>query len=247
MKKLLKSHTMPAVIAGLGGIALVLRRMLYLFAVDEKGLLISGHPLTYALAALTLAAFGYIFVTVRTLEGSEDYADNFRCSTLAAVGHVLAACGMAATVLFNRPSMGGYLGTAWILLGHAAPVCMLLAGLARVYGRKPFFLLHMIPALFLVVHIIDHYQLWCGNPQLQDYFFTLLGTMALMLFAFYNSAFSAGLGQRRMQMGTGLAAAYLCMAELAVSQLPLLYLGCTVWALTNLCVPYPQPQKTEEA
>ena len=247
MKKLLRPHTLPAVTAGLGGIALVLRRMLYLFAVDEKGLLVSAHPLSIALTVLTVAALGYIFFNVRNLDGSNDFSDNFHAGTPAAAGHVLAASGMAATVLWNHPAMSGYLGTAWTILGYAAPVCLLLAGFARMGGRKPFFLLYLVPSLFLLIHIIDHYQLWCGNPQIQDYLFTLFGTIALTLFAFYNATFCAEMGNRRMQMGMGLAAAYLCMAELALSQQPYLYLGGIVWALTNLCCPYPQPKKAEEA
>lgn len=246
MKKLLKPNTLPAVTAGLGGIALVLRRLTYLFAVDEKGLLIAHHPLLIALWGLTAIALVYILLNVRRLDGSNDYADNFRASTPSAVGHVLAASGLAVTVLFNRPFMDGYLGTAWTALGYASPVCLLLAGFARMGGRKPCFLLYLVPSLFLVIHIIDHYQVWCGNPQIQDYIFTLFGTMALMLFAFYNAAFSVGLGKRRMQMGTGLAAAFLCMAELAVSRYPYLYLGGIVWALTSLCSPYPQPKRAEE-
>lgn len=247
MKRLLRPNHLPIVTAGLGGIALVLRRLLYLFAMDEKGLLVSGHPLEFALIAVTGIALGYILITVWKLDGSNDYADNFRASIPAAVGHVLTASGMAVTVLFNGPVMQGYLGTAWRVLGFAAPVCLLLAGFARMGGRKPFFLLHLVPTVFLMVHIINHYQVWCGNPQLQDYVYTLFGTMALTLFAFYHAAFSVGLGKRRMQMGTGLAAAYLCMAELAVSQYPYLYLGCIVWALTDLCSPYPQPKQAEEA
>ena len=247
MKKLLSPHTLPAVTAGLGGIALILRRLLYLFATDEKGLLAANHPLSIALWVLTAVTLALIALYVRRLDGSNDYPDNFAPSIPAALGHILAATGMAVTVLFSRPSMGGYLGTAWTVLGYATPVCLLLAGFARMRGRKPFFLLHLIPTMFLVIHIIDHYQLWCGNPQLQDYVFTLFGTMALALFSFYTAGFAVDLGSRRMQLGMGLAAAYLSMAELACSQQPYLYLGGIVWALTGLCHIYPRPRQTEEA
>lgn len=246
MKKLLKPNHLPMAAAGLGGIALVLRRMLYAFAVDEKNLLPMYHPLELALAAVSVAALAYIFFTVWKLDGSDAYADNFRPSLSAGIGHVLAASGILVTVLSNAPMMSGYLGTLWQYLGYLAPVFLVVAGAARVQGRQPNFLLHLIPSLFLVIHIINHYQFWCGNPQLQDYVFTLLGTMALMLFGFYNAAFDADLGKRRMQMGMGLAAVYLCMAELAVSRYPFLYLGGIAWALTDLCSAYPRPRRTEE-
>lgn len=247
MKKLLKPNHLPAAAAGLGGLALVLRRLVYAFAVDEKNLLTGNHPLEIALWVLTAAALGYLVVNVWKLDGSDDYSDNFRPSFAAGVGHVLAAAGILVTVLTNAPRMSGYLGTFWQYLGYLAPVFLVVAGAARVQGRQPNFLLHLIPCLFLVVHIVNHYQLWCGNPQLQDYLFALLGTMALMFFSFYNAAFDVGSGKRRMQMGMGLAAAYLCMAELAVTQYPYLYLGGIAWALTGLCSAYPRPRRQEEA
>lgn len=247
MKKLLKSNYLPVTVAGLGGIALVLRRVLYVFAVDEKNLLPLYHPLELALAAVSIAALVYIFAGVRKLDGSNDYADNFQASLGAGIGHVLAASGILVTVLTSTPMMSGYLGTLWQYLGYLAPLFLVVAGAARVQGRQPNFLLHLVPCLYLVFHIIIHYQYWCGNPQFQDYVFTLFGTMALMFFSFYNAAFDAGSGRRRMQIGMGLAAVFLCLAELAMTQYPFLYLGGIAWVLTDLCSLYPRPQPSEEA
>lgn len=244
MKNLLKSENLPAVTAGLGGIALVLRKLLYIFAVDEKGLLITHHPLETLLTIVSAAALLYIVASVWMLDGSNRYRDNFSADAASALGHVAAAAGIVLTMMTRQPMMANYLGRIWKLLGFVAPVCLLLAGYARLQGKRPFFVLHLLPCIFLVFHIVNHYQHWSGNPQFQDYLFTLFGTMALMFFAFYNAAFDVGSGRRRMQLGMGLVAVYLCMAELAQSLYPWLYLGAIVWILTSLCSLTPVP-KTE--
>lgn len=226
---------LPLAAAGLGGAALVLRRLLYAVGMDAKNLLVRWHPLAIALLVLTVGTLACIALTVRKRKGSERYEDNFTPGFPGALGQLAMAGGILVTVLTSRPMMAGYLGQAWELLGLAAPVCLLLAAAARALGKKPFFLLHVIPCLFLVIHIVNHYQLWSGNPQMQDYVFTLLGTMALMLFGFYTAAFEADWGNRRMVLGMGLAAIYLCLAELARSSYPALYLGGLVWAATGLC------------
>lgn len=219
----------------LGIAALVLRKMLYATAVDVKGLLLRGQPLEIALAVLTLGVLIRIVLAVRQLKGT-DHCENMDSPNLAAAfGNVAAGAGILITVLTAVPVSGGYLESAWRFLGLAAPVCLLLAGVSRVLGKKPFFLLHVVTCLFFLVHIVTRYQLWSANPQLQDYVFALLGVAALMLFCFYIAAREAGCGSRHMELGMGLAAVYLCLAELARSACPALYLGGVLWALTDLC------------
>ena len=69
---------------------------------------------------------------------------------------------------------------------------------------------------------------------MQDYVFALLGAMVLMFFGFYTAAMEAGCGSRRMLLGMGLAAIYLCLAEAAHSAYPLLYLAGMIWVMTDL-------------
>lgn len=218
----------------LGIAALVLRKGLYLLAVDDRGLLVRNHPLEIALAALTAGALTLLLLAVRKFGGSGNDADLYRADLPAALGNVAAGIGILVTVLTGTPVPGGYLYSFWRCLGLAAPVCLLLAGFARVQGKRPFFLLHVVVCLFFVMHIVTRYQLWSGKPQLQDYVFTLLGTMALMFFGFYTATLEAGCGKPRMNLGMGLAAVYLCTAELARSSCPALYLGSILWVLTEL-------------
>jgi len=177
----------------------------------------------------------FLVLAVRKRTGSGKFEDHYSADLPAAFGNLAMAAGIVATVLTGATGIGGYLENAWHILGLAAPVCLILAGMARVRGKKPFFLLHISVCLFLVLHIVTRYQLWSGNPQMQDYVFSLLGAMALMFFGFYAAAMEAGCGSCRMTLGMGLAAVYLCTAELARSSDPALYLGGILWVLTDLC------------
>lgn len=243
MKKLRNSKLLPVIAFCLGLIGLLLQRMLYAFGVDEKGLLPASHPLTLVLWALTASAAALIVAAVWRLKGSNRYTDNFSASVPAAVGHALAAAGILLTVLFNEPRMAGILGKIWKVLGFVSVPCLALAGFARLRGKRPFFLLHMAACLFLVFHIVNHYQAWSGNPQLQDYVFTMFGTMTLMFFGFYTTAFDVGSGRRRMQLGMGLISIYLCTVSLLDSGYPFLYLGGIAWALTGLCTLEPMESR----
>lgn len=218
-----------------GIIAFSLRRQLYLTAVDDKNLLLRGTPLEQGLLLLTVGVLIFLLLALRKTAGFGWYEDHYGASILAAVGHVAMALAILYTMLTERPSIMGHMGTAWRWLGLAAPFCLLLAGRARQADEKPFFGLHVEVCMFLIVHIVNHYQLWSSNPQTMDYLFSLLSMIALALFAYYTAAFETDCGNCRMVRLTGLAAVYLCLAELGWSTQPLLYLGGMLWALTSMC------------
>ena len=246
MKRLLNPLHLPRVTAGCAVAALGLRTALYLTAVDERGLLKTGHPLSLALLALTVAVAAYVAATVWKMDGSAAYEDNFVAHKGAMLGHFGAAAGIAVTVLTRYPLMEGYLGQLWQYLGYLSPVCLLLAGMDRAKGKPSFFLLHLIPSLFLVFHVVNQYQVWSGDPQLQDYGFALLGGMALALYAYYTAGFEVGMGRRRMQLFMAMASVYLLAAELATSSYPWLYLGGIAWAMTGICTLTPKPKQENE-
>lgn len=235
MKRNSGSHRLPVMMLIWGIAALVLRKALYATAVDVKGLLLRYQPLEIALTVLTVGVLVRIAVAVRKGKRSGAYEDDQFAGLPGAVGNVAAGAGILITVLTTAPGMGGYLESAWRCFGLAAPVCLLLAGIAKALGKKPFFLLHVAVCLFFMLHIVTRYQIWSGHPQMQDYIFALLGAMALLFYGFYTAALEAGCGNFRMVLGMGLAAIYLCMAELAGSSCPAMYLGGIAWVLLDLC------------
>lgn len=235
MKNRKKGQALPLAMVVLGNFAMVLRRQLYLTAVDVKGLLLRSTPLEIILLALTGAAFALIFLGLKNDRGSSVYEENYTASVTAGLGHVAAATGIFLMVRGSAPAMPGLLSQLWQILGLATPACLVLAGIARIMGKKPFFLLHVVPCLFLLIYLVGNYQIWSRNPQMQDYFFALLATLALILFAHFTAAFEAGLGNRKMVLGGGLAAIYLCLAEMGRTDYPAFYFGCVFWAITGLC------------
>ena len=200
MKKLLIPKNLPILAAGLGAVGLVLRWLLYAVTVDEKNLLPVSHPLKILLWLVTAGAVVLIVGTVWKLDGSNRYADNFFPSMTAAVGHFVAAAGILLTVLLNKPATYGAITTAWKVLGILSAPALVLAGMSRMQGKRPMFLTHLVVCVFLMFHILGNCQSWSGNPQLQDYVFSLFGCVFLMLFAYYEAAFDVGSGTRRMEM-----------------------------------------------
>lgn len=244
MNHLLKSKNLPYATLALSALSLLLRVLLYRTAVDERGLIVSGHPLEILLWLVTAGAAALAVATVWKLDGSNRYGDNFSASTVSAVGTFVMAAGILLTIF----GMGwGDTGLEKIrsLLGFAAAASLVIVGLHRMQGKRPLFLLHMAVCVFFGVFMVSLYQSWRNDPQLQDYVFSLLGCLLLMLFAFYQTAFDVGSGKRRMQLGTGLLAVYCCVAALANTEHGLLYFTGAVWTFTNLCALTPAPKKKD--
>jgi len=245
MNKLLKPKNLPLFAVEAGILGWLLSRQLYRWGMDDKGLLMANHPISWLLWIVTTAALGILAANVWKLDGSDRYEDNFAPSHWAALGHTAAGLCFLLTALLNAPMMPGKLGIAWKVLGLLSGPCLLLAGLFRLRGKRPFFGLHMVPCLFLVFHIISHYQTWSGNPQVQDYVFSLLGAMALVFFAYYSAAFDVDSGNRRMHLGMGLGAVCLCITAIATTEYLFLYTGGLIWAESDLCSLTPKPRAPE--
>ena len=160
--------------------------------------------------------------------------------------HYIAAAGILLTVLLPW-WMEGRLLLLRRVLGAASAVGLIVAGRCRRAGKCPLFLTHLAVCAFFVVHMLGNYGIWCSNPQLQDYWLDLSASALMALFAFYEAAFDVGLGRRRMQLATGLMAAYLGCAALSGSGYLILYFGCAVWALTDLCSLTPKPKQENAA
>lgn len=234
MKKLLESKNLPLCVLLLGILGFLLRFVLYAVGVDEKNLLPFGHPVEIALWLVMAAAALLVIVAVWRLDGSNRYADNFQPSLTAAVGAFVFAAGIVLTVLSSGESSLN-LNRVRNLLGFLAAACLVATGISRMQGKRPFFGFHGVVCVYLAVHMISRYRTWSGNPQAQDYVFSMFGMILLTLFAFYQTSFDVGSGRRRMQLFTGLMAACFSLIALSNTEFPLLYLTGCVWAMTNLC------------
>lgn len=234
MKSFIKPKIIPAIVAACGGLGFLLRLELYLSAVDEKNLLIAGHPLEVLLFGLTGAVLAFIVVALWPLYGSLRYADNFPASRTAALGCAVGAVGMVLGVLLTG-TQADPMYPLWKIMGLVGGVCLLLTGWARKEGRQPNFLLHGAVSVFWLVHLVYNYRPWSINPQLQDYLFSLLASVGFLMFSYYQTAFDVGSGKRRNMLAVALGGAYFAMVALSGCETPLLYGGSAVWMLTNMC------------
>lgn len=253
MKKRMKLEYVPGVMILLGLAAMGLRQLLYMVAVDEKNLMIANHPLElslYGLSALALLAAVWV---VWPLKGTKEFSENYPASPLSAGGNLLMAAGIGLTLIFWEPGMGGAMGQLWMGLGITAVLSLGWIGCCRIRGKKPLWLFHLFVILFFGIHMVSHYQTWSKVGYLPEYFFPLLGGVSLVLFAYEQTAFDAGLGRRRILLALGLFAMFLCTAALDHGTYWALY-GCGIfWVWTNLVSwqvspepEEPKEEKTEE-
>lgn len=234
MKYLPNPQKLPLFAGEAGLIVLILRLALFLLGRDDKNLLIPGHPLDIMVWVVTAAAAALIVLSVWKLEGSSRYTDNFAPSVAAAIGTFALAGGIAVSVILGGSS-GLRLAMLCRIIGALAVPAVVWVGLCRRKGTKPFFGFHAVVCLYLTLYTITHYQTWSSHPQIQDWFFDLAAIVGLTLFSYYQTAFDAGMGSRRMQLATGLLGGFFCLAAVAGGEDILLYVGGAVWALTNLC------------
>lgn len=242
MKNHLHTKYLPVIMAALGCAGFGLRRLLYLLTEDGKGLISVGHPLEWALWAVTAAAV--ILALQGTKHREEPFSGGFPLMASAA-GCVAAAIGIGLTVLLNAPASSGVLGMVWKILGVMSFASLTAAAKQRWEGKQPFFLLNAVVCVFLAVHTVSSYRGWSSNPQVMDYVFTLCASIALMLFAYQQGACAVDCGKHRLLLCYGLLAVFFCAVCLSGTEYPLLYLTGGIWALTNLTLPAPA-EETED-
>lgn len=230
----LKTENLKFLILGAGGLGLALRVALYSTGIDEKGLLISGHPAQIALWILTfLAGIALVFLTL-SIQGPDRYGDAFPASLPAALGCFAAAAAFLITALSEFSPRATSLDAIVLVLGIASAVSLVYLGYCRLRRVRPLFLFHAIVCLCLALRMVCQYRLWSSDPQLQDYGFYLTAYVALMLTAYHLAAFDAGMGSFRTLWFLGLASVYLCCLSLAGPRENLLLLACGFWVFTNL-------------
>lgn len=238
--KLLR-HYLPAGALLLGLACYDLRRILYSMYVDETGLLKTGTALEWCVYALTALSL-LLFAMAARKPAEMDMTPN---SAGAAVGQCIGGIGLGWTALRYPGEMPGMLGNLWRILGIASAFCLIWSAWCTFQRKNTPFLLSLVPCLFWLVHMVDNYRGWSGQPQLQSYLFALLATMAMTLFTYYTAAGAVGLGKPRMRCFAALSAGFLCLAAiLGPDKTQPLWLSCAIWAVTSLYAPK-NPKKTE--
>ena len=208
------------------------RWTLYRTAVDATGLLTAGTPLEWGSYALSVLAIGLFAAAAGKLRETEVSSEPI----LAGLGQLIGGLGLGWTAVRYSGEMPGLLGILWKILGITAAICLLWSSLQTVQKKTPHFLVLLAPCLFWLVHLIDNYRGWSGQPQLQSYLFALLSTMAMALFTYYTAAEVVGMGKPRLRVFAGLSAGYLCLAAMlpGPEKTRILFFTSALWAISCL-------------
>lgn len=202
-----------------------LRLRLLTTGLDEKGLLIPGNPLNYALWAVVIGFLAATFFLARKAGGGsferQFPACKIRACLSVAGGGLLMA--YSAGIMADQRLAG--------ILGLLAGGCMAAAGLCRWSGKRPSPLFHCGVCVYFVIRLILSFQTWGADPQMQDYALQLLACVSLMLFAYHRAACDADVINPGRTAFFGLAAACFCIASLSDETAPLFYAACGLWAV----------------
>lgn len=248
MKLSVKPHLLKLFALSAGLLGLMLRMVLYATGTDEKGLLIANHWAGITVYGLTAVVVLGLLLLTRSIQGSADYRDAHPRSILAGSGSLVLALAVLMSCLSEISSPPDSIGTfiRWVL-GFLTVVSLACICLCRVTGSKPIFLFHGILCVWLALRMVMQYQNWSADPQMQDYVFYLLAHVALMLTAYHQAAFDAGMGSHRSLWYLSLVAVFLCLLSLRDSLDTLLLLAAAFWALTNLTSLDTRPRRQRPA
>lgn len=247
MKKTSKIEYLPLLVLALGAAAAAVRGLMYQTAVDAKGLLTRDDPLQWVLLILCVLAVAAVLPVARQ-KGSNRYSDNFRSGIVPALGSIVMAAGVIATLLAGNPMPRPLLVLLWYASGVLAAAALVWAAFSLKKGSVPFVLCYGVLCLFFALQMISRYQPWSGNPQSQDWVFSLLGAVGLTLCAYHRSAFCADKGNRRIFLATALLTVFACCTALPHTEYFALYLCGGIWAFTGLCrvAAVPEPEAAPE-
>lgn len=234
MLKNLKINIAALITAGVGLLGLGLLALLYGTCVDEKGLLVAGHPLLWVLGLMTVAATALIFLYCRSHAGSDRFADNFPASLPGAIGSFAAAAGALVVVLTELGQDPTIQGTLCTVMGFLAVMAFLVTGICRFKGQRPLSLYHGAVSLYFALRLVCRYRVWSANPQLTDNLFCILASVCLMLTAYHRAAFDAGVGKRRSFLFFSLLAVLFSVMALLGEDSGWLYLYGGIWAVTGI-------------
>lgn len=216
-----------------GIIGLALQSWLFSTA-DNEGLLIHGHmgeTLSYILLAIVAAAN---FLFLKEVRPDGNYASLFPKSPIAIPGCFIAGIGLLVSTL-TIAAEGALLLLIYIL-GILSGFALAYIGFCRLKEEQPHCLLFAVIAVYLIFRTLAACQAWSAEVQMQLYFFPLLGSLSLLVAAYYRAAIGADLGNCRHYLFFRNMALFCCLLSIADGD-RLFYLSGAIWMATDFCIP----------
>lgn len=237
MEKLLNTKNLPWALLAAGVLGFILA---LLFST------LGGTLLYVLLWILTAGSAALLVWGTRDLKQAPKYSFNFPASLWGAVGTAAAAAGILTASVGKLFSGTDTLTSLDAILGFCGAASLLFLSRCRLQGRHPSIVFHAVVCVYLMVDLVCVYRLRSSDPQVWQYCFSLLASVAVMLSCYYDAAFSANTGCRKKHAISHMAAVYLCLLSLPSAENPIFYLTMAVWMFTNLCNLTPMPRNTRE-
>ena len=199
----MKRSRFPFWVCGLGLAAGLCQILLYHFDLDDRGLLGPGSVFYVLLWVLTLAALPLCYFSEKPdTETNPRFFHVGDCTMGAAVA--LSAYGLNASAQALRIIL--------LLCSAGAVAGLIYRGKQKKRGEPVKAFGSIMLCITLVLRLVTAYQTWSREPQIQNYLFALLGSLALAAFAYCQAAKDAGLPVSPWRNRLGLAAVYLNLA-----------------------------------
>ena len=206
---------------------------------DDKGLPISGEPITWMLAllsAVVVIACALLSWALPRGHGEQmSFSSELPPCILALLG---GACILlsGALLLFEQLRGGGFgYRTALGFLQLMAGLSMMAAAVRRRQGARPMPALHAVICLWLVLTLLLNFKSWSMDPTILDYCFRLFALICGMCATYHIGALGYVKGGRRVTAFWCLAGCYFCLVSMRGEPLTwgLMSIGVFLWLLVN--------------
>lgn len=226
-------NKLPLICGVLGVLGLGLRFWLLHSAVDEKGLLDTSHPAQFLTAAAALLAVAAVAASLWDREDIRSGKGMFPASRVSAFAAGAAAVGFALGAWEDLSQAASFLDKVTGIAGFLAALAAVFFGYCRFRGLRPHFSVGGIITVYLMLHLVRHYQQWFSEPQLTVYLPRLLAQVLLMVACYQKTALEAGLGGRKLYIIASQLAGFFCLVSLPCAENPAFYLAMAVWMLLD--------------
>ena len=221
-----------SLILGLAAAMLQLRAMEVGY--DHKGLFGWSTP-SAVLMLLLGAVFAAVLagMTMKKLRPESPYAEAFPRGWFR--GSLMALGGaMLALDLYYTP---GSVPAAMAVrcLGYAAAAGMAVCGVYTVLGLRPSPVFHGIVCVYALCDLLLCYREWGASSHLEQYLFSMLSSLLLMLYSFHRCAADAGVIRCRRLAMTGFGAVFCSLAALTDPGDKVFCLAVSIWIMGSMC------------
>lgn len=231
MKKYLRYTDSIILLAG--ALGLLLQCWLQWVGEDRKGLYPSGHISMILLTLLSMGVVVVFFLIGRHAGRYREYEHNFPASLQAAVGSFAAAVGIG---IYAVKQFGGegFLPVAVALSGLAAGAVLIWGGYYRMKGRKPHFLVHLIPCAFFMLRLFLMARDLGDEPEASRYLVRFLAAILMIPASYQLWGFDVGEGNRNKCLFWCACAGYFALIAMAGGNELLLHMTLALWMVTGL-------------